>query len=337
MLCLSDPHLTDNPRDQYRHDFMDGLLSIMEKRKPDAIAILGDLTEEKDRHSAKLVNKVVGELGAIADIVPLLILMGNHDYKNEGHPFFAFTQHIPNIAWVDRVSIAADLPRQFRSIFAGCLFLPHTLEYERDWADLISAKRLRDFRFIFAHNTFEGSLSNGRPLSGIPIGILDKKSKVISGDVHNPQQVGPVTYIGAPYTVDFGDDYDPRLIMIDGYNMQSISVKRWPQKRLLTIDDVAELEKIEDELNPGDILKVRCAVDDMGTWHSTHRAIQQWANDAGVILFRAEPIVEAKGVRRNVRVRAHDDAVTDTTLMKQFAKRHDVDDATFKVGMEFVK
>jgi hypothetical protein len=210
ILCLSDPHLTENSRDQYRHNFMHDLLGIIDRRKPDAVAILGDLTEEKDRHSAKLVNQIVGELGDIAAVMPLLMLMGNHDYRNEGHPFFAFTRHIPNVAWVDKVSTSIELPEEFRAIFDGCLFLPHTLDYERDWAGV----DFQDFRFIFAHNTFAGAISNGRALDGVPAGIFPDNARVLSGDIHTPQKIGPVTYIGAPYTIDFGDDYDPRLMMV---------------------------------------------------------------------------------------------------------------------------
>jgi hypothetical protein len=310
---------------------MHDLLGIIDRRKPDAVAILGDLTEEKDRHSAKLVNQIVGELGDIAAVMPLLMLMGNHDYRNEGHPFFAFTRHIPNVAWVDKVSTSIELPEEFRAIFDGCLFLPHTLDYERDWAGV----DFQDFRFIFAHNTFAGAISNGRALDGVPAGIFPDNARVLSGDIHTPQKIGPVTYIGAPYTIDFGDDYDPRLMMVQDRSVKPISVKAWPQKRLVTVDDLEELGKY-DTLNPGDIVKVRITQDDIGNWGSVHRSIKAWAEEAEVELFRAEPILQ-KATRRNVRIRAGSDAISDETMLRQYAKRHDIDDETLKIGLEFIK
>lgn len=343
LLVISDPHLTEKPADQYRHNFMRDLLDIIKRRKPDGVAILGDLTEEKDRHSAQLVNKIVNELDDIAALAPLLVLMGNHDYRSEGHPFFAFLKHIPNIAWIDKVTKGADLPRQFRSIFAGCLLLPHTHDYEKDWAEMIQRPKSKqgvpalgfaDYRFVFAHNTFDGTEGdNGRLLEGIPPSILGR-AKVLCGDIHKPQKVGPVEYIGAPYTIDFGDTYEPRMISTAGHAYHSVSLKAWPQKRLVTVDDLGELFKVK--LNAGDIVKVRIGQDDIGNWGSIHRDIVAWANKLGVHLFRAEPIMYSKTpVRRNVRVRG--EAVTDESLLRTYAKRHDVEEKTLAVGLEMLK
>lgn len=316
---------------------MHELFTIAMKRKPDAIAILGDLTEEKDRHTARLVNRIVGEIAALSHVCPLLIMMGNHDWKNEGHPFFAFVSQLPNIAWVDKVSDASQLPKDFRSIFAGCILLPHTHNYERDW----KAVKLpfNQYRFVFAHQTFDGSMTpHGRALEGIPASVFPKNAKVISGDVHTPQVVGPVTYVGAPYTVDFGDEYDPRMLEIDGHQFASVSLKQYPQKRLLTVDDYERLTPAAKAagIKKGDILKVRIEVEDMGRWPSTHTAISAWCEDRGLKLYRAEPILAHKAIRRQHRVRP-DDGIDDKTLIKQFAKRHDLDEKTLKTGLELLK
>jgi hypothetical protein len=311
---------------------MRDLLGVIERRKPDGVAILGDLTEEKDRHSAQLVNQVVSELGAIASLASLLILPGNHDYLNEGHPFFAFLSHIPNIEWVSGVKAASELSTsKFRSIFEGCLFLPHTRNYEKDWAHL----DLHNRRFIFAHNTFNGAeVGWGRKLEGIPIDIFPKGSKVLAGDIHVPQKLGPVEYIGCPYLRNFGDAFEPRMISISGKSYSSIRLGAWPQKRLIEIDDIAQLKYAN--CKDGDIVKVRCAVDDMGTWHATHKAIGEWAEKKEVWLYRAEPVLLHKVVNRRIRLTASE-ALSDAAFLKQYAKRNTLADEILKAGLGLLK
>lgn len=322
--------------DQYRHDFVAGLPDIIKRRKPDAFVILGDLTEEKDRHSARLVNMVVQELSAIAAIVPTILMMGNHDYRNEGHPFFAFLKHIPNILWVGDVTNGSTLNGDiFRSIFNKCLFLPHTRNYEEDWSDDIRHIGFGDYRYIFAHNTFNGAaLGFGRKLDGIPLDIFPKKARVIAGDIHVPQTLGPVTYVGAPYTVNFGDDYKPRLLML-GDGIAPISVAAWPQKRLIEVSNVKELADSVIERD-GDIVKVRVAVGSMEDWAAIHRKVIDWAAKRGVILHRCEPVMTHKVVQKRVKVDASA-ATSDEQLVKQYAKRHGLEERVTKIGLELLK
>jgi hypothetical protein len=89
-------------------------------------------------------------------------------------------------------------------------------------------------------------------------------------------------------------------------------------------------------LNEGDIVKVRIGRDDMGNWGSIHRDIVKWTNKKGLVLFRAEPVLSRKIIRRQHRVRSHDQA-DDKTPLKQYAKRHDVDNRTLVAGLEFMK
>lgn len=343
ILALADLHLTENPTDQYRHDFMDALPAILERRQIDALAILGDLTQEKDRHPAQLVNKVVHQLDAVAKIVPVLILEGNHDFQNEGFPFFAFVNRIPNIEWVGRITHGAALKgRNFRSIFNGCLFLPHTRNYARDWADIIKPPKgvlgFESYRAVFCHNTFNGAeVGWGRKLDGIPLDIFPKKAKVFAGDIHVPQTLGPVTYVGAPYTINFGDDYEPRMIIIEDHAWHSVKLGGFPQKRLIEVDDLADLLKVKG-VKEGDIIKVRIGQDDMGNWGSIHRDILEWGADHGLIIHRAEPVMSHRVVNKRIRVRASAaSAISDAELVKTYGKRHTLEQPVIKIGLELLK
>jgi calcineurin-like phosphoesterase family protein len=321
-LVTADIHLSDNPAEAYRHAFMEDFAAIARKRKPNVITILGDLTEKKDFHSAILVNKTLAHLKALSEQALTFVLMGNHDYHNEGHPFFEFVQHVQNIKWIGR-------PTEF----SGSLYLPHTRHHEKDWQEF--KPRFKGYDFIFCHNTFNGAnVGFGRELEGIPIEYFPKTARVIAGDVHVPQTLGPVTYAGAPYHVDYGDDYKARVLWLEGRAMQSISVASFPQKRLVTVDDIADLSP--KGLNEGDLLKVRVNVDDMGTWHSTQKAVVAWAEKNGFICHRIEPVLTKHAVRKRVRVVASK-LSSDEEVLTQYGKRHGLTDHTLKAGISLLE
>src|SRR5882724_7118261 len=94
-LLTSDLHLSDKPRDAYRFGLFPWLAKQQKAHNVDAIFILGDLTENKDRHSAKLVNQTIESLLTLRP--PVYILRGNHDGIDPGSPFFKFVNSIEGI------------------------------------------------------------------------------------------------------------------------------------------------------------------------------------------------------------------------------------------------
>jgi len=329
LLVTGDLHLTDDPANEYRHSFMRELWSIAKQRQPDGIVILGDLTQEKDRHSASLVNRVVDHIDALASVAPVVILEGNHDYADEGSPFFAFLSRIPDCTWVGAITDGADIGKQFKS----CLFLPHTRRYKEDWKDV----DFEAFEICFAHQTFTGaSIGFGRQLEGVPLEYIPARASVVSGDIHVPQSLGPVIYAGAPYTINFGDEYTPRLLSIDLPNgrVRSIGVGTFPQKRLVVVGGIEELPTAG--FNERDIVKVRIRVDDMGTWHSTKKAIEEWGQEHGLTIQRKEPILEHKAIKRRIKIKESKQS-DDHELVEQYGKRHDLDDKTIDMGLAIME
>lgn len=336
MLVTGDLHLSDKPAEQYRHDFVgEHLPALLKRRDEDVLVILGDLTEQKDRHPARLVNQVVAHIAKLASIVPVVVLCGNHDYRTTGQPFFEFLKQLPNVAWVGDVCAGEHLPnKRLAKAMAGCLFLPHTFNYEEDWQQ--SLRTLDKHRYVFAHNTFTGAnVGFGRNLEGIPIEVLPKKAKVVSGDIHVPQELGPVTYVGAPYTVDFGDDYEPRLLSdrASKGDMHSIVVATYPQKRLVEFESANKI-KGRKGCNEGDIVKVRVPVKSMANWSGVQQAIAQWADKYQVVVVRSEPIVERVRPKSKARIDAKQ---SDYQVFDSFCKLQKVPKDTAKVGLEFVK
>jgi DNA repair exonuclease SbcCD nuclease subunit len=323
IILTGDLHLSINPRDEYRFTFLESLMEVITDRKPDRLIIAGDLTEEKDRHPAILVNRVVDAIYALAELVPVIMLEGNHDYKEEGHAFFEFIKRIPRVRWINRPT--------FLKITPEVLLLPHTNDYKKDWASI----DLSDYPFIICHQTFNGAnVGFGRGLDGIPLEILPKRSRTFAGDIHVPQQFGKnLVYIGAPYHVDFGDNYESRIIWIDDdpNAWESIDTSHLPQKRLIRIDDQTSLQ--DCDFNAGDLLKIEVEVDDMGGWLPQKDKVRVAFEERGARVFSISPKLIKKAVRRRHVVT---DKGSDNEIVEAFGKRHDLTAATIKTGIKLL-
>lgn len=319
VLITSDLHFTSNPRDLYRFDVIDTLFHFFDEYKVTTLVVLGDLTEKKDKHNAWLTNQIADHFNLIASSVKVIILQGNHDAIDATCPFFYFLTLLRGsrqIRWVlDPTEMTID--EQW-----NCLFLPHTTDYIKRWGSVFELSRKPDF--IFAHNTFKGTISeSGLELDGIPTSVFPKGSKVISGDIHKPQKVGPVTYVGAPYQIDFGDEYEPRMLLIeDNGDVESIPCPG-TQKRLVHVSDPLGDFVIDDTVNSQDIVKVRIAVtpEEYTKWDSMCRIVRDWGNENDITVHSIQPVLEEISNRKSRNSKVLEKSVrSDKELVMQYAK-----------------
>lgn len=232
-LITSDPHLTVRPVDEYRWGIFDWLLHRLRGLEYDALFLLGDLTDQKDNHSADLVNRVVDNLRRLAAECRVYVLMGNHDYVEPTMPFFGFTEDSHHLRFIREPLLTGLRGHQV-------LFLPHTKHWRSDWKDL--KEPFGEADLICMHQTVTGAAeSNGFELTGLPPGVFDRTSAtIVSGDVHAPQQVGRVWYCGAPHPVRFGDTYQPRVLVWNDGKVSSIK-RTTIRKDIVTVTSVEEL------------------------------------------------------------------------------------------------
>lgn len=334
VLISSDWHLNDNPRDRYRHEWQARLHQLIHEHSVHCLVFLGDLTDEKNNHSAALVNTIINHLSKLHDICPRIIMMrGNHDYEDPSCPFFRFVEAMPGFEWVNTPTTL-----YMKGLGGGgnALFLPHTHDYKREWANL--DKDFEHADFIFAHNTFAGAIGDsGHVLSGIPTTVFPIEGvPVVSGDIHKPQQVDCVTYVGSPYTIDFGDNFTPRVLLSAGDELRSIKCDG-PQKRLVQATGVKQaLAKLEDAKD--DIIKLRIAVSaaDKDNWPTTKRQLLEEANKLGVRVHAIEPILEQPDVARRYRV-SSGKAQRDDEVLKAYCKQQGVEADREKTGLAIMK
>lgn len=330
---IADLHLSAKLSDEYRFTFMNEHFHAIAARggkKIDAIVVLGDLAQEKDHHAAYFVNRVVETMRELTKIAPVIILMGNHDYANEGQAFFEFLRHIPGIYFISKPLFGSAFPiDKFKSMFRKTLFLPHTRNYKKDWDGI----PLKGWNTIFAHNTFTGAdTGSGHLLSGIRTGIFDRNANVISGDIHFPQKIGPVTYVGCPYTINFGDKFRPRLFRGSPLmgDFHSVYVDNYPQKRVIEIAQITDLAT-KLGVNAGDLIEIRLQVESMANWQALTEKMLEWCAKRQVHLIRPKPILIEKATRKNVVVA--DSGQSDKEVIEKYGKRRGVDNEVLQMGL----
>jgi DNA repair exonuclease SbcCD nuclease subunit len=319
-LVTGDLHFSANPLNAYRDKFVGWLYDRIENRGITDLIILGDLTDAKDEHGAELVNRVVGHLHALSRLCPVYILTGNHDYVNQESPFFAFVRRMDNIHWYNT-------PTQETTIndIGNCLFLPHTNDWAKKWPPVLKKK----YDCILTHCTVQGTTGGfGHKLSGVPVSLFDNQKWVISGDVHYPQEFDKFLYVGAPYTINFGDDYHGRVIEIKGGEWEGIPVKL-PQKRLLVVSSIKELI-LKHELMKGDIVKVEYNLKqrEQGRWYDIKAEIKEWGDKRGYVMHSIVPIIDVQTTAYK-----HVDLRTDDELITAYAKSVGVPTKTLERGI----
>ncbi len=272
-IVTADLHLDDKPQHAYRWGIFDWLAKQQEKYGKAGCLILGDITDEKDCHSASLVNRMV--LGMKRLIPPVYVLKGNHDFIDKNNPFFGFLSQIEGVTFITE-PMAIDAKT-------------YAIPYQPDQGSFNKACEEIPLGcpVVLLHGLFEGAMSeSGQCLPGLQTAALEarKPDLVLAGDVHKPQQVGCVTYCGAPYRVRFGEDYTPRALLLAVYGLKDLHYP-CPQKHSLILHAADELAKAG--LKRGDQVKltIRLEREETVNWAKHRQRVLDACKDLGVEVF----------------------------------------------------
>ena len=342
-LITSDLHLTERTADEYRFEIFKWLRTNVRSRKADAVFILGDVTDSKDRHPARLVNRIVRELRSVAKLVPVFVLKGNHDYHDESTPFFGFLADKGSRSGRRSLGGPEKIPLQSRGLlrflikptdilFGSCriLLIPHTRSWKRDTRSF----DFKDYDYIFCHQTFAGArASNGVRLEGTPLAVLSKDktdATVVSGDIHVPQKLGNVFYCGSPHPIRIGDDFSPRVILLDGEAVRSID-RITIRKSELRIRGPKELTGEE-----GDQVRIVVELprDRLGEWPDVREAVRRAADLRGL---RVSAIVlEALEDAETRPEEASGSVGSAPELLYEYCESRGIEDRLAEIGREFL-
>lgn len=315
----SDIHMSESPMDSYRW----GLFDWIDEHDFDELIICGDLTNNKDHHSAKLVNRLHSCISKIAKERRVAIVKGNHDYYDENHPFFQFLDEIRNVSFITQVE------DKIISI-GGSLFVPSG----EDW-DTLNLMRVIRTDYIFAHVTWNGSQAeNGSLLPGVDPAILKSfKGKCWSGDIHVPQKISKnIEYIGAPYHTRFGDSFVPRCVVLNNDGSTKDVHYLAPSKLTFDIRKPEELEKLKGKA--GDHIKVRVHLlrgEYASTWRQYRNDIQAISKQHDWLLHGGIEPVLMDGKKKAETVDETKFTSTDD-ILTDYAKRHRATEEHLRIG-----
>lgn len=332
-IITTDLHLTANPDDEYRWGLFPWLKEQAKENRAKSVAILGDLTDAKDYHSSVLVNRVVKSITSLLEVVPqVLILQGNHDYLKDGHPFFSFLNSIPGVKFITE-------PWSDTEEELSALWLPHTKNPAKDWNGYTD---LSWYSHIFMHQTFKGSVaSNGQEMEGEgmeKVNWINEQlvPEIWSGDIHVPQKMKFVEYVGSPYHVHFGDKYDPRAILLErGGRRRDLKFETLSRYSLKCLS-IEQLLKTKPR--PEDQVKVKLVLDQSSQheWPQAKQEVMAWAARHKVQLCDLKLEID-KGRRRLSRSDAPARALSQEEAMLEFVKQEDLGASVFEAGLEILE
>jgi len=254
-----------------------------------SLYITGDLTDAKDRHSADLVNRIVQSIWSLSQVIPdVKILAGNHDWLLRGQEYFRFLDRIDG----GRVKFITEPYEDPDVKGPSAFYLPYSKTPAKDWAGF----DFSHYDYLFMHQTVKGSKSsNGQLMDGEELPALNA-GKVYSGDIHVPQIIGDVEYIGSPYHVHFGDAFTPRVILLERggpTNLYFNTISRVTLK----VGSLRELHR--HEFREGDQVKLRVelAEADKHDWARIRREALGFLKENKVVVAGVELIVEKSAQR----------------------------------------
>lgn len=323
-LLATDFHLDDQPTNEYRWGVFEHILTAVMQYDVKTVFILGDLVDRKDRFSAAFVNRLLVELSRIAARCPVYILRGNHDTTMHPPCYFDFLAEdvIENITYVTKPLV-----------YAGqLLLLPFTATPKEDWAHI----KLGEFKAVFMHATVTGAqVENGQIMESHNFPILPRYVRFYSGDVHVPQAVRNIVYVGCPHPIKFGDNFPCRMLLLnDEYEIVHEILLSPPRKHLIEISDIHELERVR--VRPGDQIRIRFnyPADQVGNWGLAESCIDQWAQDHGVTIAGTEVIVETSAPGGDDRLSTEQ---APEHILRAFAAHEELDDELLAVGLALLR
>ncbi len=323
-LLVTDTHLDDQPENEYRWLVFEHVRQAVEQHGVETVFHLGDLVDRRDRFSAAFVNRLLGELCMIAKKARVVVMRGNHDTTLRRPNYFEFLNSVSPprshpIQYVNEPILDA----------RGVLLLPFSAQPRAEW----SRFRLSDYRAVFMHATVPGAVvENGQVMENPNFPLLPGRVKFYSGDVHVPQRVRNVTYVGAPHPIRFGDSYPCRMLLLDdGFEVEREIILSGPRKLVAAVSGLDGLDALATA--PGDQVKLRFALlaGSLDGWHMDDARIAEWARERGVTVAGVEVSLESRYDAGSV-----DPDGTPEALLRQFAAQEGLSDDLLAVGLRLL-
>jgi len=326
ILITSDLHLTAAPSTSYRWGLFPWLAAQIKEHHVRTLLILGDLTDAKDGHSAELVNRIVMAINSLP-IDDVRILCGNHDWLKKGQEFFRFLNLLPNVEFMVKPTEDMD------TVGPSAYFLPYSKDPAADWKGM----DFSHYDLLFLHQTVKGAIaSNGQEMDGEPLPALNA-SRVYSGDIHVPQVIGGLTYVGSPYHVHFGDAFTPRCLLLDKRGEQYDLHFKTISRIVVKVSSQRELQR--KRFKEGDQVKLRFELpeSDAHQWSALRRNAVAYLTDQGVEVHGVELIVSKTRKRVDLGGKRSRASYTPQESILRFVEHEELGAELLDAGLDILE
>jgi len=330
VLIVSDTHLTNNAQDEYRWEILEQAPKLAKEHGCEQIYHLGDITDKKDNHSSLLVNRVTELFTFFARHYPVKILFGNHDYQIESRQFFTFLDQIDNIQCFKE-------PTKIDNTY----WLPHTRDPIEKWGDLNFDK----VNLVFMHQSVIGSkMSNMCELNyaldlNWLVDKISKNVKIYSGDIHVPQDIRQLTYIGTPYPIAYGDEYNGRMIVLDlnTKKYQPILINHPRRLSLKAYGQDAAKDLIKENCKSNDSIKMVVTLDkkDLLDWQEIKAEIIYLAEKKKVNIASLQVQMNEEDQKQNKKQNEPKESLNLLDYIDQYCSDNELSDQLRKIGVAF--
>jgi predicted phosphodiesterase len=197
ILCIGDPHFrVDNVLEI--DEFIEKLLPLVDKTKPDYVVVLGDLLHTHERLHTIPLNKAYDFIDKLRQKTKTFVLVGNHDYI-QNQQFLTENHWMNGLKEWDNVVIVDKVIEHEKFVF--CPYVPPGRFEEA----LSTIENWEDAHCIFAHQEFFGC-KMGAIVSVEGDKWNEEFPLVVSGHIHSKQQPQQnIYYTGSAMQHAFGE------------------------------------------------------------------------------------------------------------------------------------
>lgn len=211
---------------------------------PDAVVLLGDLLDYHEKVLTPCLNAAYTLVQALADICPVYILVGNHDYISntqfltDAH-WMNGMKHWPGVTIVDKVLVTP-----------AATFCPYVAPGRLAEA-LATCPTYVAGSLLFCHQEFRGC-DMGAVRS--EHGDADTDARLaVSGHIHDSQWIGrSIYYVGAPMQHAFGDAEKRIIALVDSGTFSITEIPVSIGRKVSLSVTAAELAAVDTHAFPPD-------------------------------------------------------------------------------------
>ena len=218
---------------------------LKDKVRPgDQLYILGDVFHDRTTIYIPALLLAQEILEALAKILPVHVMIGNHDMYSVVDPYQNSLRWIKYIKDVHFYETPKVIQQDGQKIY----MLPWIQDRNRQMSLLMENK---DCDYVFCHSELQGAYDNERKHIDTLVRLNSFKyfKHVFSGHIHIRQSYGNFTYVGAPYHMDRHDKGDKKAVHVLDFKTGNIDIIEndfSPEYKTLEIATEEDLVKLKD-------------------------------------------------------------------------------------------